>query len=89
MQSPRETAGAIDDTRERPLLPKDYEAPSDQEEMIAWEWVVEQLEKARNYWICAVRSDGRPHAVPIWAVWVDGKLYFDGHSQTRWARNLA
>jgi nitroimidazol reductase NimA-like FMN-containing flavoprotein (pyridoxamine 5'-phosphate oxidase superfamily) len=89
MQSPRDTPGAIDDIRERPILPEDYEAPSDQEGMIAWEWVVEQLEKARNYWICTVRPDGRPHAVPIWAVWVDGTLYFDGHPQTRWARNLA
>ncbi len=26
---------------------------------------------------------------PVWGVWVDGALYFDGLPTTRWARNLA
>src|SRR5215210_5224232 len=89
MQEGTEITGAIDEIRDRPILPEDYGIPSDQEGMVSWEWVVEQLEKARNYWICTVRPDGRPHAVPVWAVWVEGTLYFDGHPQTRWGRNLA
>jgi nitroimidazol reductase NimA-like FMN-containing flavoprotein (pyridoxamine 5'-phosphate oxidase superfamily) len=39
--------------------------------------------------VCSVRPDGRPHAVPKWAVYVDGRIYFDGSPQTRHARNLA
>jgi nitroimidazol reductase NimA-like FMN-containing flavoprotein (pyridoxamine 5'-phosphate oxidase superfamily) len=89
MQGQSETANAIDQLRDRPVLPADYEAPSDLEGMVTWEWVVEQLEKARNYWVCTVRPDGRPHAVPLWGAWIEGTLYFDGHRQTRWARNLA
>jgi hypothetical protein len=27
--------------------------------------------------------------VPVWGAWLEGTLYFDGHPQTRWARNLA
>lgn len=29
------------------------------------------------------------HVTPLWGVWVDGALYFDGHPRTRWGRNLA
>ncbi|MFN2298240.1 MAG: pyridoxamine 5'-phosphate oxidase family protein [Anaerolineales bacterium] len=31
----------------------------------------------------------RPHAVPKWGVWVDGKVYFDGSHETRHAKNIA
>jgi nitroimidazol reductase NimA-like FMN-containing flavoprotein (pyridoxamine 5'-phosphate oxidase superfamily) len=48
-----------------------------------------QLQDAVHYWLCTVRADGRPHAVPKWAVWVEGKIYFDGSPETRHARNLA
>ncbi|HEY0071698.1 MAG TPA: pyridoxamine 5'-phosphate oxidase family protein [Chloroflexia bacterium] len=89
MQGRTDPSNTPDDIRERPVLPDDYEAPIDREGMVAWEWVVEQLEKARNYWVCTVRPDNRPHAVPVWAAWIEGTLYFDGHPQTRWARNLA
>lgn len=56
---------------------------------VPWEWVEQQLDSAVHYWLCTVRPDGRPHAVPKWAVWVDGKIHFDGSPQTRHARNLA
>ena len=75
--------------RSRPILPKEYGMPTDSEGLLDWEWVTERLEKAKDYWVCTVRPDGRPHAVPVWAFWVDGVLYFDGHPQTRWGRNLA
>jgi nitroimidazol reductase NimA-like FMN-containing flavoprotein (pyridoxamine 5'-phosphate oxidase superfamily) len=47
------------------------------------------LREARNYWLATVRPDGRPHATPVWGVWVDGALYLSGFPQARWARNLA
>jgi Pyridoxamine 5'-phosphate oxidase len=89
MQEATGMAGDIDETRDRPVLPEDYNIPSDKEEMVTWEWVVEQLKNARNYWVCTASPEGRPHAVPVWAAWVEGMLYFDGHPQTRWGRNLA
>jgi len=55
---------------------------------VPWAWVEKQLEDAVHYWLCTVRTDGRPHAVPKWAVWVDGMIYFDGSPETRHARNL-
>jgi len=71
----------------RPHFPPGYvDHPSGH---VAWAWVEERLEQALHYWLCTVRPDGRPHAVPKWAVWVEGSIYFDGSPETRHARNLA
>jgi hypothetical protein len=70
-------------------MPKGYGVPESDEGMVPWSWAVEQLQAARNFWFCTTRPDGRPHAMPAWAVWVDDALYFDGSPETRRARNLA
>jgi Pyridoxamine 5'-phosphate oxidase len=73
----------------RPLLPDGYGVPETADGMVPWSWAVDQLTNARNYWFCTIRPDGRPHAMPAWAVWVDDSLYFDGSPETRRGRNLA
>ncbi|MBV8713807.1 MAG: pyridoxamine 5'-phosphate oxidase family protein [Chloroflexi bacterium] len=75
--------------RSRPILPDGYGVPEVDEGMVEWSWAVEQLTNARNYWFSTTRPDGRPHAMPAWAVWVDDALYFDGSPETRRGRNLA
>ena len=75
-------------TRSRPKLPKDYNVPTGEEGLLEWDWVVGRLESAKNYWISTTQPDGRPHAVPVWAAWLGDTLYFDGHPQTRWGRNI-
>ena len=55
--------------------------------MLPWRWAEERLERAQNYWVVTVRPDGRPHAVPVWGVWVDRCFYFGGGG--RKATNLA
>ena len=35
------------------------------------------------------RPDGRPHATPVGALWVDGDLFFTSNLATRKSRNLA
>ena len=75
--------------RSRPAMPQGYGVPSDDEGLLTWSWVVERLEQARTYWFSTTRPDGRPHAMPAWAVWLDGVLYFEGSPATRRARNLA
>ncbi len=42
-----------------------------------------------NYWIGTCRPDGRPHVSPIWGVWLDGFLFFDGSPETRRGKNIA
>jgi hypothetical protein len=56
--------------------------------LLPWDQVQARLVDAGNYWLCTVRPDGRPHAVPVWGVWTDDRLYWDGSPETRHARNL-
>jgi len=43
---------------------------------LPWAWATARLEAARNYWIGTTRSDGRPHARPVWGVWLDDAFWF-------------
>ena len=58
-------------------------------EYLPWSHAQERLEGSRNYWICTVRPDGRPHSIPVWGFWLDDALYFGTAQTTRKARNLA
>jgi hypothetical protein len=73
----------------RPVLPKDYGVPEHSEGLLPWEHVTERLAAALHYWICTTRPDGRPHATPIWGVFFEGNVYFDGSPETRRGKNLA
>src|SRR6476620_7002494 len=73
----------------RPLMPDGYGVPDHDDGLLEWSWAVERLAAAKNYWFSTTRPDGRPHAMPAWAAWVDGALYFDGSPETRRGRNLA
>lgn len=55
---------------------------------VDWSWVAAQLAESKNYWLCSVRPDGRPHAIPRWAVYLDGRIYYDGSPETRHAQNI-
>jgi PPOX class probable F420-dependent enzyme len=47
------------------------------------------MSAARNYWVGTTRPDGRPHATPVWGVWVDETFYFGTGERSRKGRNLA
>lgn len=82
MPEPRATA---------PRMPAVYGVPADASgaALLPWSWAVEQLERARNYWVCTARPDGRPHAAPVWAVWADGALWFSTSPRSQKGRNIA
>lgn len=73
----------------RPHMPG-YGIPDAGSEMglLPWSWATKRLANARNYWIATTRSDGNPHAMPVWGVWLDGAFYFSTGSQSRKAPNL-
>jgi hypothetical protein len=73
---------------DRPHIP-DYGIPKDRKTVLDPEHLEKTLAPLRSYWLSTVRPDGRPHAVPVWGVWVDGMLHFGGGPDTRKARNLA
>jgi pyridoxine/pyridoxamine 5'-phosphate oxidase len=56
---------------------------------LPWSHAEERLSKARNYWVCTSRPDGRPHSIPVWGHWADGALYFGTARQSCKGRNLA
>lgn len=70
----------------RPKLPKGY--VDNPVSHVDWEWVAAQLTESKNYWLCSVRPDGRPHVVPRWGAFIDYKFYYDGSPQTRHAQNI-
>lgn len=82
-------AERIEPTVDRPQMPDGYGTPETDEGLLPWNWATERLERARNYWFSTTRADGRPHAMPAWAAWIDGVLYFEGSPATRRARNIA
>src|SRR5438034_9373285 len=73
----------------RPVMPDGYGVPEQDDGLLPWNWAVDRLERTRLYWFSTVRADGRPHAMPAWAVWLDGVLYFEGSQLMRRARNVA
>lgn len=55
----------------------------------AWTEAGARMAEAWPHWLATVRPDGRPHVVPVWAVWLDGVLYFATGQGTRKGANLA
>jgi len=48
----------------------------------------ERLKHEANVWIATVRSDGRPHIVPVWFVFVNQRFYLCIQPASVKARNL-
>lgn len=56
--------------------------------LLAWSWAEEQLERSRNFWLATRWPDGRPHVMPVWAVWDGTAAWFSGGLHARKTRNL-
>jgi PPOX class probable F420-dependent enzyme len=74
-----------------PRISASYGVPTDASggERLPWSWAVERLASSRNYWISTTRPDGRPHAAPVWGLWMDDALWFSTARSSQKARNLA
>lgn len=73
----------------RPRIPREYGVTRDKKGLLPWSHVNERMTKAKQYWVCTVSPEGRPHATPVDGLWLDGRLYFGGSPKTRWMRNVA
>lgn len=51
--------------------------------------VLGDLKGDRTDWLTTVGPDGRPHVVPVGAVWLEGALYFTTGQGTRKEKNIA
>ncbi len=71
----------------RPHIPE-YGISEGVEGLVDWNTVNLWLEESKNYWISTTRPDSKPHARPIWGIWLDNFFYFGGGSKTITSKNL-
>jgi general stress protein 26 len=57
--------------------------------LLPWSWAEERLRASHDYWVASVWPDGRPHLMPVWAIWHDESLWFSSSKASRKATNLA
>jgi hypothetical protein len=79
-------------TTSRPRMPATYgvgAATSAPGERLSWQRAGELLAASKNYWVCTTRPDGRPHAMPVWGLWLDETVFFSTGRDSRKALNLA
>jgi general stress protein 26 len=69
----------------------DYGVPSDPEGALPWSWAQQRLVDNKNYWLVTASASGRPHALPVWGVWVpDSERFWCSCSpNARKVRNLS
>jgi PPOX class probable F420-dependent enzyme len=73
----------------RPFMPGYGTLPADEGTgLLPWSWAEKRLRDSPRYWLATTRPDGRPHVMPVWAVWVDGCVWFSSSVGSRKARNL-
>src|SRR5438445_5248268 len=74
----------------RPLMPGYGVVGTDEGSgLLPWSWAEERLLQSKNFWLATRWPDGRPHVMPVWAVWHAGALWFSSSKESRKARNLA
>jgi general stress protein 26 len=83
-------SASVEPRASRPYMPGYGILDADQGRgLLPWTWATERLTRVRTYWIATTRSNGRPHAMPVWGIWLDDAFYFSTGAQSRKARNLA
>jgi hypothetical protein len=71
----------------RPNMPG-YGINESRKQLLRWKWAEGVLSKTRNYFLATVRTEGRPHVMPIWGVWINATFYFSAGEHSVKARNL-
>jgi len=74
--------------RSRPATPGYFKAEHEGSGLLDWEAVAARFSAVRNYWVSTASASGRPHAMPVWGVWLDDRFMFSTSPDSRKARNL-
>jgi hypothetical protein len=74
---------------ERPAM-ADYGVPAELDGVLPWSWADERLNGCRNFWIVTASTSARPHALPVWGIWMSAieRFAFSCSTHSRKARNL-
>lgn len=57
--------------------------------LLPWSWAEERLVGCKNFYLSTVTPEGRPHVMPVWGLWLDGKFFFSTGRQSRKSKNIA
>ncbi|MGI9585233.1 MAG: pyridoxamine 5'-phosphate oxidase family protein [Acidimicrobiia bacterium] len=74
--------------RDRVVVPEGYGVPETDDGLLEWVAVEGRLKESLHYWMATTRPNGKPHVVPRWGVWVDGRMWYDGAPDTVHVKNL-
>ena len=68
----------------------DYGVPTDTADALPWTWAEQRLVANRNYWVVTATVSARPHAMPVWGVWLPerDRFWFSCSPNSRKARNI-
>lgn len=68
-----------------------YGVPEDDDGVLPWSWAQARLVACRRYWVVTASAQARPHAMPVWGVWLTARerFVFSCSAGSRKARNLA
>lgn len=69
----------------------DYGVPDDPSGALPWSWAQQRLVRNRNYWVVTASASARPHAMPVWGIWLAAtdRFWFSCSPSARKARNIA
>lgn len=69
----------------------DYGVPADPAGTLPWTWAQQRLVDNKNYWVVTASALARPHAMPVWGVWIPEteRFWFSCSPNARKARNIA
>jgi len=70
--------------RSRPATPGYFTVKREGSGLLAWEKAAARFAAARNYWVSTASATGRPHAMPVWGVWLGSEGEAFGGTATRW-----
>lgn len=93
MSSP---AAHAEPTATRPFMPGYGVVAADEGRgLLAWSWVERRLADTHDYWLATVRPPApdrpapAPHVMPVWGVWLEGRLWLSTSPGSRKAANVA
>jgi pyridoxamine 5'-phosphate oxidase-like protein len=72
----------------RPVAPPSYGIPRDAGGLLPWSWAEDRLAASRNYWIVTASGEGRPHAMPVWGLWLERAVWFSTDGDSLKGRNI-
>jgi hypothetical protein len=76
-------------TAPQPTAKLDERYSSPNSSPVDWQSAAGKLEQAEIYWVTTIRANGRPHVVPLIAVWLNDAIHFSTGQAEQKSRNLA